>query len=273
MAQPTLRSDMQARQEIMRCGIREAAICSFVVLAALFASTPTLAEEPWQFRLSPYAWLAGAKGNVGTVAGQPTVPIDVSPWDAAKDVDGAVMLMLDARKGRHGFLADLLYARVEPEFELLPPPIDLGLTATAETTMATLAYQYQLYREEGTVVDLLAGLRYWRMDTELRFSGGLGFLAGRSIRNRESWLDPAVGIKGRLPLGNSRFYFEGGAGIGGFNVGSDLFYEVNANVGYQWNRSLGTTIGYRMFDVDYENDGYVYDVRQQGWQLGLTWSF
>jgi len=28
-----------------------------------------------------------------------------------------------------------------------------------------------------------------------------------------------------------------------------------------------------MFDVDYENDGYVYDVKQQGWQVVLTWSF
>lgn len=264
---------MQARQAITRCAIREAAVWSVVVLVALFSAKPALAEEPWQFRLSPYAWLAGAKGNVGTIPGEPTVPIDVSPWDAAKDVDGALMLMLDARKGRHGILADLLYAKVEPEFTVLPPPIDLGLTASTATTMATLAYQYQLFREEGTVVDLLAGLRYWRMDTELRFSGGLGFLAGRSIRNRESWLDPAIGAKARAPLGGSRFYFEGGAGIGGFGVGSELFYEINANVGYQWNKSIGTTIGYRMFDVDYQDDGYIYDVRQQGWQLGLTWSF
>jgi len=28
-----------------------------------------------------------------------------------------------------------------------------------------------------------------------------------------------------------------------------------------------------MFDVDCEKDGYLYDVRQQGLQLGLSWSF
>ena len=104
-------------------------------------------------------------------------------------------------------------------------------------------------------------------------AGGLGLLAGRSISNRESWVDPAVGVKGRAPFGNSRFYFDGGAGIGGFGVGSRLAYEINLNIGYQWTKSIGTTIGYRMFDVDYENDGYVYDVRQQGWQLGLSWAF
>ena len=26
-----------------------------------------------------------------------------------------------------------------------------------------------------------------------------------------------------------------------------------------------------MFDVDYDDDGFVYDVRQAGWQAGLTW--
>jgi hypothetical protein len=32
-------------------------------------------------------------------------------------------------------------------------------------------------------------------------------------------------------------------------------------------------LGYLMFDVDHENNGFVYNVRQQGWQLGLTWTF
>ena len=122
-------------------------------------------------------------------------------------------------------------------------------------------------------MDVLAGTRYWDLDSELRFDDGLGFLGGRKISNDESWIDPALGVKGRTPLGNSRFYVEGGAGVGGFGVGSDLFYELNGAVGYQWNKAIGTALGYRMFDVDYENDGYVYDAKQQGWQLGLTWAF
>ena len=252
---------------------RRAAGFLFAALWTVAGAVPALAQEPWQFRLSPYAWLAGAKGNVGTIPGQPAVPIDVSASDALRDLDGGAMITLDARRGRHGFLADLMYTDIKSDSELLPSPINLGLTSTSKTTIATLAYQYELFRQEGTVVDVLAGLRYWRIESDLRFSGGLGVLAGRGISNKESWVDPGLGFKGRLPLGDSRFYFEGGAGVGGFGVGSDLFYDLNASVGYQWTRSIGTTIGYRMFDVDYENDGYVYDVRQQGWQLGLTWSF
>ncbi len=244
-------------------------------LASILVVAPAIAEETWQFRLSPYAWLAGIKGNVGTVPGQPAVPIDISAGDAIRDLEGGAMIMLDARRGRHGVFADFVYTNVESDTELVPSPINLGLKSISKTTIATLAYQYELYREDQTVIDVLVGARYWHIDSDLRFTGGLGALAGRGVSNTESWVDPGVGIKGRVPLGNTKFYFEGGLSAGGFGIGSgsDHFYEVNANVGYQWTPSIGTAIGYRMFDVDYQNDGYVYDVRQQGLQLGLTWSF
>ncbi len=243
------------------------------LLAVLFFPGQAPAADNWQFRLTPYIWLAGIKGDVGTIPPLPAVPIDISASDALSDFEGGFMVMLDARKGRHGFLIDLLYTDIQTDLAPVPPPINLNMKSISKTTIATVAYQYELHNRDQSVVDLLAGLRYWDIDSELQFSGGLGILAGRTIRNTDSWVDPAIGVKGRAPLGDSRFYFEGGAGIGGFGVGSDLFYEINASVGYQWTKSIGTTIGYRMFDVDYEDNGFVYDVRQQGWQLGLTWAF
>jgi hypothetical protein len=246
---------------------------SSALLGLLIYPTTLLAGQDWQFRLSPYLWFAGLKGDVATVPGSPSVPIDISPSEALEDTETGVMLMLDAKRGRHGLFADFIYTDVRSDEELIPSPIDLTLRSISKTTLFTLAYQYELFNQDQTVVDLLAGARYWHIDSELRFGGGLGFLAGQEISNDESWLDPVFGIKGRMPLGNSQFYVEGGAGLGGFGVGSDLFYEVNANLGYQWNTAIGTTIGYRLFDVDYEEDGYLYDVRQQGWQLGLTWAF
>ena len=234
---------------------------------------PALADDNWQFRLTPYVWFAGIKGDVGTIPPLPTVPIDVSPSDAVKDTEGGFMFMLDAKKQGQGFTLDFLYTDVQSDTTLVPAPINLNMKSTSKTTIATLAYQHELYNRDGIVVDGLVGLRYWETDSELQFSGGLGLLAGRSISNTESWVDPGVGIKGRTQFGKSRFYLEGGAGIGGFGVGSDLFYDLNVAVGYQWNKSIGTVIGYRMFDVDYENNGYVYDVRQQGWELGITFAF
>ena len=58
-----------------------------------------------------------------------------------------------------------------------------------------------------------------------------------------------------------------------FGVASDHLYEFSANMGYQWTKALGTGVGYRKFDVDYDHKDYLYDVKQQGWQVGLTWAF
>lgn len=239
----------------------------------LINAAPVFSEEDWSFRLSPYIWFAGLKGDVGTIPPLPSAPVDISASDALSDTEASFMILLDAKKQRHGFFADLLYSDVQSDEELVPQPIGLDMKSTTKTTIFTLAYQYELYKQDQAAVDLLAGVRYWDIDSELKFKGGLGILAGRKIKNDESWFDPALGLKGRAPLGSSQFYVEGGAGVGGFGVGSDLFYELSANIGYQWSKSIGTALGYRMFDVDYEDDGYVYDVKQQGWQIGLTWAF
>ena len=245
----------------------------FMVAIGLFIGTvPASANEGWNLRLTPYMWFAGLKGNISTIPGLPSAPVEVSPSDAVKDTQVSVMVMLDAKKRQHGFFLDMLYSDVESEEELIPPPIDLMMTSTTKTAIITLGYQFNVYNESQATLDLLAGARYWSVDTTLRFGGGLGALAGQTVRNDDSWIDPAVGIKGLIPLGSSRFYLAGGAGLGGFGVGSDRFHEVNVNIGYQWSSAIGTTFGYRLFDVDYENDGYVYDVNQQGWQLSLNWA-
>jgi hypothetical protein len=218
-------------------------------------------------------WFAGLEGDIATIPGQPSAPVDVTPSDALDDTEASLMLLVDAKRGEHGLFVDLFYSDVRSDEDLVPQPIGLALRSVTKTTMLSLAYQYEIYKRDNTVVDLMIGARYWKIDSELKFGGGLGILAGKKVNNDESWIDPAIGLKGRMPLGNSAFYLEGGAGLGGFGIGSDLFYEVGGAVGYQWTPAIGTAIGYRMFDVDYDDDGFEYDVRQEGWQVGLTWAF
>lgn len=244
-----------------------------VLIVQIFSLTAR-ADDAWQFRLTPYLWFAGLKGNMATIPGVPPAPIDISASDAMADTETSLMLLIDTKRGRHGVFADVLYSDVQSEEELVPPPINLALQSITRTTIFSLAYQYEIFNQDQVVIDLLMGARYWNIDSELRFGSGTGGpLDGRRIDNDDAWIDPVVGLKGHLPLGSSRFYVAGGTCLGGFGIGSDLFYEFNGAVGYQWNKAIGTAIGYRMFDVDYQKDGFVYDARQQGWQLGLTWAF
>jgi hypothetical protein len=231
------------------------------------------AEDSWQYRQSPYIWFAGLKGDVATIPGLPSAPIDISPSDALDDTEASLMLNIDAKKGQHGFYGDLLYSDIRSEDELVPAPINLVLESKTKTTILTLAYQYELYNQDQKSLDLLVGGRYWKVDSKLSFQIGPGQLGGRTLKNDESWVDPAIGIKGRMPLGDSQFFLHGGAGVGGWGSGSDHFYDVNGNIGYQWSEKISTSVGYRMFSVDYDDDGFVYDAKQKGWLIGLTMTF
>ena len=234
--------------------------------------TPVVEDSSWEFRLSPYAWFAGFEGDVASIPGAAVIPIDISASDAFSDTEASLALIFEGKKGGHGFLIDFFYSDMQSSTPLVEE-INLALDSTSKTTLFSAAYIYELYNKDKSVIDAYVGARYWKIDTELTFSGGLGILAGRSIDHTESWVDPLIGIKGRMPLGDTNLYVAGAATIGGFGVGSDLFYDVNANLGYKWSDSIGTTVGYRLYDLDYENDGFVYDVRQQGWIFGLTWAF
>ena len=77
------------------------------------------------------------------------------------------MLMFEAKRQRHGVFFDFVYTDVQSEEELIPDPINLLMKSTSQNTLVTLAYQYELYRKEQTILDLLAGARYWSIDTKL----------------------------------------------------------------------------------------------------------
>lgn len=243
-----------------------------VLLLQLLPMSVHAADE-WDFKLTPYLWFAGVEGDASTVPGLPVAPIDVSASDALRDSQVSFMMIFEASKQKHGMLFDILYTDSESDTTLIPDPINLTLKSISRNKLFSAAYEYELYNKEKTVVDVFAGLRYWKVDTILEFGGGLGILAGQSIRNAESWVDPLVGMKASTPLANSNFYVTGWLAGGGFGVGSDSFYDVSANIGYQWSKSIGTTFGYRLFDVDYEDGTFLYDVQQEGWALGLTWAF
>lgn len=97
-----------------------------------------------------------------------------------------------------------------------------------------------------------------------------GGIPGRKTSNREDWLDPFIGTKALSALGGSNFFISGSVLIGGFGVGSELMWDAALNLGYNWTKSVSTTIGYRYLDVDYDADGFIYDVNQDGPAIGLS---
>ena len=242
-------------------------VFALALLAVMVVPTTADAAD-LEFRLAPYMWFAGLKGDVATIPGVPSAPIDVSPSQAISDTKAALMLVFEARKERHGLYVDLIYTDVRSTDEVFPN-LGVSLRSVSKSTVLSGAYQYRLVDSEGSKFDLMGGLRYWEVDSFLGFTGPLEI----SGRNKEDWVDPFIGAKGRYRFGNSKFYTSYVASVGGFDAGSKLFYDLNLNLGYQWTDAIGTAIGYRLFDVDYDHKGFLWNVQQAGFGFGLAWNF
>ncbi len=170
----------------------------------------------------------------------------------------------EIRNERFGFLADIIYIRLSAD-GTTPGP--LFSTAEAEVTnfIGTFEGAYRVIASDGFNLDLLGGIRVWSVET--KFSLGAGLLPGRVAKNAESWADPLFGMRARTDFG-AGFFLTAWGNAGGFGVGSDLTWDVFGGFGYEWNDWLSTVIGYRHLEVDYDDDGFVYDVTQTGPLIG-----
>jgi hypothetical protein len=89
---------------------------------------------------------------------------------------------------------------------------------------------------------------------------------------KEDWLDPIVGVRAQWNI-NEKWFLAGRSDIGGFSVGSDFVWTVQATVGYNFTRSVSAELGYRYMHTDYTNDAFVYDVANGGIYTSLNIKF
>jgi hypothetical protein len=93
----------------------------------------------------------------------------------------------------------------------------------------------------------------------------------QTISRQDDWVDPYVGLRGRYNF-NKTFYTAVRGEIGGFGVGADLMWQVEAVLGINLTHSIFTEIGYRALGDDFENDNFKFDVVTHGPQIttGIT---
>lgn len=234
------------------------------------ATAPAQADEPWQFQVAPYVWVAGLDGDVGVLPGVPPSSVDASFSDIVENLDFGFMLAGEARKGRAGLLGDILYMDVGAS-GVTPGPLYSTAKLDSQVLVATVAGFWRPWGDEAASVDLVAGARYWGVDTKL--SLGAGNWTATTVSHDENWVDPVVGFRVKGTLGGERFFQSLGLMLGGFGVGSDLMWDANVNLGYRWTDGFSTTIGYRYLSVDYSDGGFVWDVEMHGPTVALIWNF
>ena len=67
----------------------------------------------WELSVTPYLWATALKGDVGL--GRTEADVDASFNDILDNLNGALMLEAELRKGRFGLISDTVYANLEDD--------------------------------------------------------------------------------------------------------------------------------------------------------------
>ncbi len=235
------------------------------------------ARPLWSFQVTPYMWAAGLKGDISPYRVAPTIPVEKSFGDIFDDLNFGGFINLWGRYDRFVFSGDLMYTNTTdarsladiPPFHGNPGITSADVSIDSAQFTSTLAAGYRVLDVPGTTLDLLGGVRIWRISNRITGTAG-----GITVSHKESfnWVDPVIGA--RLFHGlTDRLSFQMQADIGGFDVGSKFTYQALATLNYILTDHLSTSVGYKVLSVDYRHDGHVFDTTLHGPVLGLTYRF
>jgi len=200
--------------------------------------------------------------------------VDMSFSDILDNLDAGLMGAFEARNGRWGLLFDAIYMKLAHSATASrtgPGPIGSTATASAELEMTQTVYAAAVaYRaiEGRTPLDVIGGARYAKLTVDAQIDGSFYAQTGSVAASAEkSWVDPYIGVRVQHPIAE-RWTLVGYADVGGFGVGSDFTWQALAGVNYEFSKSIAGKFGYRYLYVDYDKDGFRYDMANSGLYLG-----
>jgi opacity protein-like surface antigen len=237
-----------------------------VVMAGASLAAPCAHAQDWSGAVTLYGWIPGITGESKGRDGEPR--IDVPGPDVLDALQFAFFLAGEVRRDDYGALFDLAYADLDFDAQI-DRPVRIDGDLENKLYFASLAGFWRAYDDNDRIVDLYAGARL--MGTEVDFGLDIGSLAGeRSVT--ENWVDPILGVRGRMPL-SERFSVSGRADFGGFGVGSELTWQAYGGLNYDFSQSFSGTLGYRYMSIDYASDDLSLDINLHGPVIGLTYTF
>ena len=222
-------------------------------------------QDGWEFGGSAYLWAAGVKGT--SAAGD---DIDVSFSDVLEDLDGGLMGIIAASKGRWTLLADVIYLSIHQETNTTANLI--GLPAKVDTDMklkgfvTTFGAAYRVIEDDMTSLDLLAGARYFKLDVDFDANVGTG-----KVKYSDSGdaLDGIIGAQVLIDL-SERWYVSCYADVGAGD--SKLTWQAWPVVGYRFD-NVDAVAGYRYLKWETDDGDTFEDLSFSGPMLGVKFRF
>ena len=235
-----------------------------IILAAMTCSAQDSTRTPnkWEFLVEPYLMFPNMKGTVG-IGALPDGMVDAGIGDIFSRLQSGFMLYAEAQNGTLAFSSDLLYMSLKQDAEPTRT-IASGSVSMSETGWELAGLRKILPWLESGIAGRLVSLK---VDMEVVRNQIGGNTSARQENMTHMWVDPLLVVRMRLP-DSGKWLLQLRGDIGGFGVGSDLTWQIQAYGGYRFSDLFQVTAGYRALSIDYEKgtdqDRFLYDVTTFG---------
>jgi opacity protein-like surface antigen len=242
-----------------------AALAGALLLPSLGAQAQTAAEpDSWKFSVMPYLWIPTVKATLNFDAKS----VETKPDSYLDNLDFAGMLSGTARKGRWVIGSDLMYLHVSDSQSKVRAGglLDTGGSIDLKGFVWTAAGGYSLILEPKANLDVIAGFRYFGLDTKV----DTNIVFGRSVEKDANIWAGIIGARGRFNFGESDWFANGYVDVGG---GSSTFtWQGAAGVGYafKWGDVI---LDYRYLYYSQDDGKLIDNLSFGGLALGANFRF
>ena len=241
-------------------------VCTTGVGAQSTRSTSAKPDSGWAYTVTPYAWIAGLKGNVGI--GPVEARVDLSAGDILKLLDFAAMVYGEARHNGVIFSLDAIYLKIS-DGESFAIRGDTGALRLSERNLVLQPMIGHAVTINKTLsVDALLGLKYWSIGADLDVDRPSG--VSRSHSRSTDWVDATVGLRVNwIPKERFRVlaYGDGGGG-GAWNN-----WQVYGTAGYDVSTRWTVGAGYRTSGVYFRDEQFLAATHVRGFLVYGTYRF
>lgn len=257
-------------------------MAAVVIALVMLVASPAVAidssvEDEWGFDVSVYVWLPTIEGKLAYDIPGFGDKLELDPGTILDDLKMTGMLAFEARKDRWSILADVIYLDLGQERDDSVPlaigsglELDLGAKLELVGWVAGVGGGYDVVRTDRARLGVLAGVRYFSMETDLslRIDGPLPpQVPTENYSQRGKLWNGIVGVKGHYgEKWQVSYYLDVGTGD------SDLTWQAMAGVGYRF-RWGNVFLVYRYLDFRQGEEDFIRDLNFGGPAVGVGFRF
>lgn len=204
-------------------------------------------QKKWKILNEIYLMFPNLNGT-NTMGSLPETEVDLSPSDVFSHFHFGAMIYMEIAGDKWAFTSDIAYMNLQEDVK---PGTFIN---SGDITVKQFSWEVAGLRKLSPVFDAGIGARLNNLNNKLDLLTNNIIGGGTTPRSKQvtrTWVDPVIIARVKGAAGK-KFIYQFRGDLGGFGIGSDFAWQLQAYGGWQFTKKFQFTAGYRFISFDYE---------------------